>query len=442
MAGIHEPDSGRTLLAVRVPWSATAALVVLFGCEVLLLSADLVVWNLVDATELSAIFDLTLESNLPTFFASTQALAVGVACLLVMSAHRDAKEPTWRRLGWLGTAGFFLFVAMDDASQFHERVATAWSASIKAAAEPSIGKAAVDSFASYYWQLLILPFFIVAGIAIVLFAVRELRGLRRAWLFLAGIGFFAVAVLLDHLDPLDRVYEPAMEVFRASFAAVQHAFRATEESIEMFGTSCILVAVTGHFALVTGSVRERASPGYGRLITTMVAAVGGIAALAAAILVVSWVAVRSVPQIAVARAQVPIEQGAADLVVVDARALAVLGLSLGMTPTEVRRLGGPLRASFRIEEGELATWRIHPRESSAVSSGTLLFWQGELVGLTLTLSEPAPQLAAAWSATLQAPYRRDDSADHWETRGLKAKARRDGRRLYVVDKRFRADLPW
>lgn len=442
MADTQGSDSGRTLLTVRVPWSATALFTFLFACEVLLLGADLVVWNLVDAPDLRVLLDLTLEANVPTFFASTQALAVGVACLLVMSAHRDAKEPRWRRFGWLGTSAFFCFVAMDDASQFHERVATVWSASIKAAEEPSVGKEAVDAFASYYWQLLILPFFIVAGIAIVLFVVRELRGLRRAWLFLAGIGFFAVAVLLDHFDPLDQVYEPTMDVFRASFAAVQHAFRVIEESIEMFGTSCILVAVTGHYALVTGSVRERASPGHGRLIATTVVAIGAIAALAAAILVVSWVAVRSVPQIAVVRTQVPTEQGAVDLVDVDARALAVLGLSLGMTPAEVRRLGRPLRTSFKIEQGELATWRVHPRASSAISSGTLLFWQDALVGLTLTLSEPDPQLVATWRAVLQAPYRRDDSADHWETRSLKAKARRDGRRIYVVDKRFRADLPW
>lgn len=227
-------------------WSPVAVLSSLALLELSILTLDVLSYRYVEQPGLQELLDLSLEGNIATFFAAAQALFVGMAAFAI-STHYPNQT---RRYAWLGVASFFTFIAVDDAAQIHERVATAWGRSALAGDGSSLSARAAGGFASYWWQLLFLPFFAAAGVAMAAFAVREFGGIRHAWLFLAGLAFYANAVVLDYFDAIERSYELIMHTMTWTLSTTQHVFRDIEEFIEMFGTTCILVAFLSHYARV------------------------------------------------------------------------------------------------------------------------------------------------------------------------------------------------
>jgi hypothetical protein len=230
----------RVRLRFHLEVSPHRVFVTLFTVEVGILLIDLLVYHTVDQPDLRRLFDLNLEANLPTVWSVLLAGAVATAALLVA---RPAAGP--RRWAWLGIAVFFAFVALDDAAQVHERLATAWSDMAHASDESSWSRGVADWFESYYWQLLMLPFFVVAGILMALFVVREL-GWPVAWLFFVGLGFYANAVVLDYFDAYRQLYYPVGGLLDWRPQTAQHMARNVEEFIEMFGTTCILTSLLRH----------------------------------------------------------------------------------------------------------------------------------------------------------------------------------------------------
>jgi hypothetical protein len=214
--------------------------VTLFAVEVGILVLDLIAYHTIDQPDLRRLFDLNLEANLPTVWSVLLAGAVAAAALLV--AHRAAGLRRW---AWLAIALFFAFLALDDAAQIHERVATAWSDMAHASDESSWSRGAAEWFESYYWQLLILPFFVVAGILMAGFVAWEL-GWPVAWLFFVGLGFYANAVVLDYFDAYRELYHPVGGLLDWRPQTAQHVARNVEEFIEMLGTTCILTSLLRH----------------------------------------------------------------------------------------------------------------------------------------------------------------------------------------------------
>ncbi len=116
-------------------------------------------------------------------------------------------------------------------------------------------KDAIQAWGSYYWQMLLLPFFAAGGAVLLVFMHREFGGIRPAWMFFAGIGFFAIAVALDHFDAYEEAYRPLAEMLGLRFKALRHGYRNVEEIIEMFGTTCILVSFSAHYVRLRESCR-------------------------------------------------------------------------------------------------------------------------------------------------------------------------------------------
>ena len=241
-------DAERARLRIDLPVAPDRVFLTLFGIEVAILLVDLVVFFTVEHRDLRRLFDLNLEANLPTAFAVLQALAVALAALLIAVHGRKPAARSARHYGWLAIAAFFAFVALDDAAQIHERVATAWSDMVKSGDDTSMTRDAVEAFGSYYWQLLILPLFVAAGIAMAVFVKRELGSWTVAWLFFAGLGFYANAVVLDYFDAWRELYQLVGGLLDIEPATAKHLARNVEELIEMFGTTCILVTFLRHLA--------------------------------------------------------------------------------------------------------------------------------------------------------------------------------------------------
>ena len=177
----------------------------LFAIEVLVLVGDLAAFHLIPDVKGRWLLDLNLEANIPTWVSTTQALFVAGAAYLLSSHHAKQNE-RFPRFAWLAIAGFFLYIAVDDASEMHERFATMLNTAMQNSHGSSWYKVLESQFASYHWQFFFMPLFGIVGVLMTLFLWRALGGFK-GWLFYAGLGFYANAVLLDYFDPFFEIYE-------------------------------------------------------------------------------------------------------------------------------------------------------------------------------------------------------------------------------------------
>ena len=111
-------------------------------------------------------FNITREDAIGNWFSSTQTLVVGVLWILFALDRSEKKKWSWAIL-----ATFFTFMAIDDASEFHEKAGS--SLKVLALSPPRV-EALVEQYPSYTWQLLFGPFFAVVGLYIVWFIWKEL----------------------------------------------------------------------------------------------------------------------------------------------------------------------------------------------------------------------------------------------------------------------------
>ena len=186
--------------------------------------AGSVVFNYVDVADhisIRRIFNIAREESLPTWFASTQALAVSLTAALL-----------WRlsgRTGWAWVAGFWLYVSIDDAAEVHERVATALSDRIG-----DVGPLA--AYPSFSWHLLVAPVLALGlfGVAVHLWRADPSR--RSRTLVVAGLAAFAVAQGIDVLEGIEGLFEGWADALDVADYTVGHGFRTVEEMLEMLGT--------------------------------------------------------------------------------------------------------------------------------------------------------------------------------------------------------------
>lgn len=171
------------------------------------------------------IFNIAREQSVPTFFASIQALAVGLTGLALWRLQR---RQTNKGGGWLVVAVFWIYVAFDDNAEIHERVGSA----LERASE---GTGLVSNFPSFAWQIFLAPL-LAAGLAAAVVVVWRHASKGRL-LLLVCLGCFAVAQGFDFLEGIDGLFEQwATNVSLADYT-VSHGFRATEEMLEMLGTT-------------------------------------------------------------------------------------------------------------------------------------------------------------------------------------------------------------
>jgi len=189
--------------------------------------------------DLKVLFDITREANLPTWFSSTQALVVGLLAWL-LARQRTGLKPQQAATGWYVIAVFFSYLGIDDATQLHERVATALSNSAESGEANSWLVDQFLGFSSYYWQFLFVPVFGAIALYMFLFLYRVFDGWKKLFIFSSGIALYVVAVVLDYVEGIDHWVAWMAENSFYIESQVTHFLRALEEFLEMFGTSLIL----------------------------------------------------------------------------------------------------------------------------------------------------------------------------------------------------------
>jgi hypothetical protein len=192
--------------------------------------------------------NITREDSLSNWFSGIQAIAVGaVIWLTAISVRKQMQGNHYRRkfYCWAGIGSFFIYLGIDDAIKFHERMGTASKVLLFQDDDTSgagVLGSVYDAFPSYTWQMIFGPFFMAIGIFIVWFLWKALEP-RRLWCwFLVGISLYAVAIGLDFVEGLDsEPYEGIAAFFYTEEYRIEHLSKTLEEFLEMLGTTTFLI---------------------------------------------------------------------------------------------------------------------------------------------------------------------------------------------------------
>ncbi|MBZ0108625.1 MAG: hypothetical protein K8F52_08130 [Candidatus Scalindua rubra] len=221
----------------------------LLGFEFFIVFLDVFInhyeWSSVGA--IRRMVNITREDSLSNWFSSIQAITVGaVIWLTAICVRKQMRDDHYMRkfYCWAGIGTFFIYLGIDDAIKFHERMGTAYHVLLfddDSSNEGVLGSL-YDFFPSYTWQMVFGPFLMVIGIFIVWF-LRKALDPRSLWYwFLVGMSLYAVAIGLDYVEGLDSdQYEGIAAFFSTEEYRIEHLSKTLEEFLEMLGTTIFLV---------------------------------------------------------------------------------------------------------------------------------------------------------------------------------------------------------
>ncbi len=223
----------------------------LLGFELLIVFLDVFVnhykWSSVGS--IRRMVNITREDSLSNWFSSLQAIIVGsVIWLTAFAVRKQMQDNHYKRkfYCWAGIGSFFIYMGIDDAIKFHERVGKAFKVLLFESEERSgtgILDSAYNAFPSYTWQMVFGPFFMAMGIFILWFLWKELSSKKLWYWFLAGISLYAIAVGLDFVEGIDSELYEEMGIagfFSTDDYRIRHMSKTLEEFLEMFGTTIFL----------------------------------------------------------------------------------------------------------------------------------------------------------------------------------------------------------
>lgn len=215
---IVNPDSVAAMLA-----GVTFLLVL---ASVTLLSADYLTGNSSALIhKLVKLFDLDLETNVPTFF-SVLLLATASFVLAVVTAI-SKKQKSGRVLEWTILSAGFLFMALDELASIHERMI-----------EPMRALMGIENLGPLYYAWVVPAIFavLIIGVGFINFLI-ELPAKTRWSFMIAGAMYLTGAVGFEALEGMFGQGNLAYNVFVT-----------IEESLEMLGVVAFIWALLVYIA--------------------------------------------------------------------------------------------------------------------------------------------------------------------------------------------------
>lgn len=204
-------------------------------------------WSSVSA--IRRMVNITREDSLSNWFSSFQAIVVGFVIWLTAIGVRKRIQGNHYKgkfYCWAGIGSFFIYLGIDDAIKFHERMGTAFRVLLFEDDVSGTGLlgSIYNAFPSYTWQLVFGPFFVSIGIFLLWFLWKELASRKLWYWFLGGMSLYAVAAGLDFVEGLDNsTYEDLgiAGFFSTHDYRIRHMSKALEEFLEMLGTTIFLI---------------------------------------------------------------------------------------------------------------------------------------------------------------------------------------------------------
>lgn len=220
----------------------------LSALALVLLDAFLNYGKVLDSAPLRRIFNITREDGLATWFMVVQTFCVGSLLVCITLLHRSNHESALRISAWGMLSIFFLYMSADDGAEIHERLGSTFKAAAKEA-QSGVGGVftqAQGCFPSYDWQLVVLPFFAVAGLLMIVFLLREFGDIRSRFLLFIAPTLMACAVSLDFFEGLDEahplnVHTWLQQKYDLRQYTVSHFAKSLEEFLEMIAMATFLV---------------------------------------------------------------------------------------------------------------------------------------------------------------------------------------------------------
>ncbi len=168
---------------------------------------------------------ITHERTVPTVFSFLISFLIGLTALLL---YRERQK-----IGWLVVSIFFFYIGFDDVLSIHEYIGTIAADNLEN-----------SNYSSYYWQIIFVPIFATLGLYIFIFMILEFKKESCTTcmkLLFLGFSCYAIAVGMDYFEGLDHEFRYIMDrTDYFSMRDVLHILRATEEFIEMIGSTLIL----------------------------------------------------------------------------------------------------------------------------------------------------------------------------------------------------------
>jgi hypothetical protein len=190
--------------------------------------------------------DVDRESNLPTWFASTQWLLLALTLAAIALVSRFCGEGRRRTVLWAVLAVSAAYFSLDEVAILHERLGTAFEEMLQASATGSPLRS-ILGFRSYYWILVYAPIALPAALALGVFVWRELGASRR----LALLGIFVFLYAAVGLDCVEGRYGDSHHD-KLPILVGSHSFAfdifLLEETLEMLGLAFVLVAFLRHLS--------------------------------------------------------------------------------------------------------------------------------------------------------------------------------------------------
>jgi hypothetical protein len=193
-------------------------------------------------SELTKIFSLEEESNLPSWFASILwfmvAATAGICYLCDRSASSDRKHSHL----WLIIAAAFLFASFDEIVQLHEKLSP-WLSEVFNTPfwDQSLFTVCIQSA---NWLLVYVPLVCLFGVIVGRFAYRRLAERKLRLLAVAGAGSIVLAFANEYAQWLIGYYLADPSTFAGMTCSQWHfASRTIEEGLENAGAILILTAL-------------------------------------------------------------------------------------------------------------------------------------------------------------------------------------------------------
>ena len=262
-------DSTPVKLTISSDRLARRVLIFCIAAEILFVFLDYYV-NYAEWTQIGAMrrmFNIAREDGLASWFATTQTLMAGLTLGLIYLVVKKRPGMRWTAIGWLVLVSYFIYMAIDDGAQLHERLGSTFAAMRENAGS------SLDFFPSYTWQLIFLPLFGALGLFMLVFLWRQLESTSSRVLLLTAISFQIFAVGMDFVEGLDpdhrwNLYAAISDRYdlepwtqarfgETAYDALEHFSRSIEESLEMAAISILWFLFLRHLGVVVGDLQIR-----------------------------------------------------------------------------------------------------------------------------------------------------------------------------------------
>lgn len=221
--------------------------------------------------------NLAREDGLGSWFGTTQTFLVGLTAGVLYLLTRATPSSRRQRSGWLLLTLFFVYMAVDDGAEIHERMGTVFKTlnrnQTDTTGQLTLGAKLLEYFPSYSWQIVFIPFFATMGIFMAVFTWLELKGTWGRILVLAAIGCFVIGVSFDYVEGLDEDHPANLYTILADtydieeftqqrfqhtgYDTLRHFSKTTEEALEMLGMTLLWIAFLRHLPNVAGRIEIR-----------------------------------------------------------------------------------------------------------------------------------------------------------------------------------------